>query len=114
MYKADRPAFGMEISHNKLLVLGDKRADVKQANYILYAPGGQIILRAKSREEAVEEAYKNSEPQWLKNFVTNNPELNLGFTNEEAMRLRRSAVPKNQNPVPTRVPANRYDRPAQR
>jgi hypothetical protein len=80
----------------------------------LYAPGGQIILRAKSREEAVEEAYKNSEPQWLKNFVTNNPELNLGFTNEEAMRLRRSAVPKNQNPVPTRVPANRYDRPAQR
>lgn len=114
MYKAERPAFGMEISHNKLLVLGDKRADVKQANYILYSPGGQILVRAKTREEAVEEAFKNREPQWLKNFVTNNSELNLGFTNEEAMRLRKNAIPKNPNPIPTRVPANRYDRPAQR
>lgn len=114
MYKAERPTFGMEISHNKLLVLGDKKADVKQANYILYSPGGQILLRAKSREEAVEEAYKQREPQWLKNFITNNEGLNLGFTNEEAMRLRKHGIPKSNNPVPSRAPANRYDRPAQR
>ena len=99
MYKAEKPAFGVEISHNKLLVLGDKRSEVKKANYILYSPGGQIMLRAKSREEAVEEAYKQKEPQWLKNFIMQGGgELNLGEKPE-----------KKPNPQ-----TDRYNRPAKR
>lgn len=115
MYKADKPAFGIEISHNKLLVLGDKKSEVKRANYILYAPGGQVMLRAQTREEAVEAAYKQKEPQWLKNFVQDKV-LNLGFTQEEAMNLRKNAIPKNPNPTPSRTTGvtDRYNKPAQR
>jgi hypothetical protein len=115
MYKAERPAFGIEISHNKLLVIGDKKSEVKKANYILYAPGGQVMLRAQTREEAVEAAYKQKEPQWLKTFIQDKV-LNLGYTQEEAMNLRKYGVPKNPNPVPSRTTGvtDRYNKPAQR
>ena len=117
MYKADRPAFGIEISHNKLLVQGDKRSEVKKANYILYAPGGQILLRSDSREKAVEEAFKQNEPQWLKTYITQNGDtLNLGYTSEDARRDREHRTVENKNPVPSRVPpvGNRYNTPAPR
>lgn len=119
MYRARPNVFGIEINHRKVLVQGYGKNEVRDANYIVYGLGGNMIARTRTREEAADEVEKNREAAWLKNFVEQGnigeTGLNLGYTREDAKRDRENKPVANRNPLPTRVPpANRYNTPAPR
>jgi hypothetical protein len=121
MYRRPTNVFGIEINHKKVLTQGYKEGEVRDANYIIYGLGGNIIARAKTREEAADAVHENREALFLKNFVERGSAgetepLNLGYTKEQALRDREHKTPANKNPVPSRVPqqGNRYNKPAPR
>jgi hypothetical protein len=110
MYKDIGKRVGIQITGKKVLVQGADRADVKDANFILYSPGGQILMRAKTMEELADEVHKRTEGRWLKQFVLQGKATE---PNPEALR----GTPKG--PVtPSRAtmvgPDSRYTKPAPR
>ena len=90
--------------------------EAREASYIIYGLGGNIISRQNSIEEAADSVHQHKEATWLKNFVQTG-KLNVGdYTREDAKRDRENKPVANSNPVPTRTPpaGNRYNKPAQR
>ena len=107
MYKDINKGYGINITGKKVLVQGAKGQEVKEANFILYAPGGQILLRAKTAEEAADEVYKRTEGRALLETIKNMPK-------EEP---KQTGTPKGPT-TPSRAsmvgPDSRYTKPAPR
>lgn len=107
MYKDGGKGYGINITGKKVLVQGAKGQEVKEANFILYAPGGQILLRAKTAEEAADEVHRRTEGRALLEMVKRMPQEGP----------KQTGTPKG--PVtPSRAsmvgPDSRYTKPAPR
>jgi hypothetical protein len=107
MYKDGGKGYGINITGKKVLVQGAKGQEVKEANFILYAPGGQILLRAKTAEEAADEVHRRTEGRALLEMVKRMPQDEPKQTGT----LKGPVTPSRASMV---GPDSRYTKPAPR
>lgn len=124
MPKAQKPFLGLEISERPLIsqqagsldifgkrVLGKgEPTDIRNANYIIFGHGGNVIARAKTQEEAAELADRATrEAMWMKKFVAEGADGASGYGGPQKL------PPEMREPLPPEVfPKNRYNKPAPR
>ena len=112
MYKDIGNKFGIRITGKKTLVQGVDRDLVKDTNFILYSPGGQVLMRARTKEELADEVHKRQtfdEGKWLADYTKR-------IAAEEANKTPKG-TPKGPI-IPSRSsvtgPDSRYTKPAPR
>ena len=90
--KNPKPIFGTEYTHKRITVLGKEPEGAKDAKYIVYSLGGNIVAQAATLEEANDIVFratnKSSDISWLSNY-------------KDSARKTKNTGPAPTTPAPT-------------